>query len=209
MSEKESRLEHPLPAVVLHWVHLLSFFALILTGLYIHSPVPNLSTMAWMRNVHFITMYVFILTTVIRIYWAFFGKGSADVASVKQVRDYKHFALNKFDLRTLGQWVRYYLFLRKTRPYAPKYNPLQKLAYGWFFPLVILFMALTGFALFTPTAAAMSWFTNFMGGQNGVRLWHFWGMWVLVIVFLVHLYLVFAEDFKELPNMLVRYVPHK
>jgi multiple sugar transport system permease protein/sn-glycerol 3-phosphate transport system permease protein len=31
MSHKFTRLEHPLPAVLLHWAHLLSFFVLIAT----------------------------------------------------------------------------------------------------------------------------------------------------------------------------------
>ena len=207
MSDKESRQEHPLPAVLTHWVHLLSFFILIVTGLLIHTPLSQVATMQTVKQIHFISMYVFILTTVVRIYWAFFGGGSACIASVKKIRDYKHFAMTRLDWRTMGEWIKYYLFLRKTRPYTPKYNPLQKITYGYLFPLGTVFMALTGFALFQPTAAAMTWWANIFGGQNGTRLAHYWAMWVLIVFFMVHLYLVFAEDFKELPNMLVRYVP--
>ena len=148
MSEKESRQEHPLPAVLMHWVHLVSFLVLIVTGLMIHTPVPQVAPMVTVQQIHFISMYVFILTTVVRIYWAFFGAGSANVASTKMISDYKHFALTKFDWRTMGQWLKYYLFMRKTRPYTAKYNPLQKITYGFLFPLGTLFMALTGFALF-------------------------------------------------------------
>ncbi len=64
-------------------------------------------------------------------------------------------------------------------------------------------MALTGFALFQPTAAAMAWWANLFGGQNGTRLAHYWCMWVLIVV--LHgapLSGVLAEDLKELPNML-------
>jgi Ni/Fe-hydrogenase 1 B-type cytochrome subunit len=207
VSEKESRQEHPLPAVLMHWVHLLSFLILIVTGLMIHTPVPQVAPMVTVQQIHFISMYVFILTTVVRIYWAFFGRGSANVASTKMISDYKHFALNKFDLRTMGQWIKYYLFMRKTRPYTAKYNPLQKVTYGFLFPLGTLFMALTGFSLFQPTAAALSWWTNLFGGQNGVRLAHYWCMWVLIVFVMIHLYLVLAEDLKEMPNMLFRHVP--
>ena len=35
MSHKLTRLEHPIPAVLMHWAHLLSFFVLIATGLHI------------------------------------------------------------------------------------------------------------------------------------------------------------------------------
>jgi Ni/Fe-hydrogenase 1 B-type cytochrome subunit len=191
----------------MHWVHLLSFFILVATGQMIHSPWPQVATMQTVQTIHFISMYVFILTTVVRIYWAFFGAGSANVASTRRIADYKHFGLSRFDWRTMGQWIKYYLFMRKTRPYTAKYNPLQKITYGFLFPLGTLFMALTGFAMFQPTATKMMWWANIFGGQNGTRLAHYWCMWVLIVFFMVHLYLVVAEDIKELPNMLARYVP--
>ncbi len=209
MAEKMSRTEHPLPAVVMHWLHLTSFFVLIATGLLIHTPRPSLATMQTVDTIHFVAMFVFVLTTVVRIYWAFLGAGSATLASVKRVRDYKHFAMTRLDWKTIGGWLTYYLFLRKEHPYTPKYNPLQKLTYGYFFPLGILLMALTGFAMFAPTASAMTWFTANLGGQNGVRLIHYLGMWILISVFLIHFYLVLFEDLKELPNMLARHVPRK
>ena len=34
-------------------------------------------------------------------------------------------------------------------------------------------MALTGFAMFEPTASAMLWCANILGGLNGVRLIHY------------------------------------
>ena len=75
------------------------------------------------------------------------------------------------------------------------------------FPLGILVMALSGFAMFTPTADAMVWFANIFGGLNGVRLMHYWTMWVLIAFFMVHLYLVIVEDPAEAAIMLVRTVP--
>ena len=204
-----TRTEHPWPAVIMHWIHLISFFALIGTGLLIHSPVTSIATMQTVDQIHFIAMFVFILTTVVRIYWAFFGAGSGNLASLRRSRDYTHFALSRLDMKSSGQWIRYYLFLRRSHPYAPKYNPLQKLTYGYFFPLGIFAMALTGFAMYTPTATAMSWLPSILGGQNGVRLAHYFGMWILFSVFLIHFYLVLAEDLKELPNMWFRYVPRR
>lgn len=209
MSEKVTRFEHPLPAVIMHYLHLLSFFALIITGIYIRSPFPGFSTMGTMKTIHTLSMEVFILTAVMRIYWAFFGRGSAYSGSLSRVRDYKQFAMGRLDWRTIGEWLKYYLFIRKTKPYTAKYNPLQKLTYGYVFPLGVLWMALTGFALYVPTSQAMSWFTNLMGGQNSVRLWHYYGMWVFLAVFLVHLYLVFAEDIVQFPLMFARHIPAK
>lgn len=207
MAEKISKEEHPIAAIVMHWVHLLSFFALILTGLYIHSPIPSVHGMFLIQQIHFISMYVFILSTVARIYWAFFGAGSAARGAKVKMRDYKHFSFGKLDGQTWFEWIKYYLFVRKTKPRSSKYNPLQKGVYGYFFPVAIALMALTGFALFVPTASAMMWFTNLLGGAAMVRLVHYFGMWILIAVFMVHLYLVLFEDTKEALPMLVAWVP--
>jgi Ni/Fe-hydrogenase b-type cytochrome subunit len=207
MSHKLTRLEHPWPAVLMHGAHLLSFFVLIATGLAIHAHSDVIGTMQFVRQTHFIAQFVFILTTVARIYWAFFGAGSAATGGLARRRDWRFFGLSGADWKVLPQWVAYYLFLRKTHPAADKYNPLQKLTYLVFFPLGILVMALSGFAMFAPTAGAMAWFANMFGGLNGVRLMHYLTMWIMIMFFMIHLYLVIAEDPAELSVMLGRTVP--
>lgn len=207
MAERATPSEHPLPAVLMHWVHLLSFFLLIGTGMVIHSHTDTGVTFATIRQTHFIAMYVFVLTAVTRIYWAFFGAGSSPMGKTYRKRDWKFFVMTGRDWRTLGAWIAYYLFIRKTRPFTEKYNPPQKLTYGLLFPLGILILALSGFAMFGPTAAAMAWYADLLGGLNGVRLLHYWTMWAMIIVFLIHVYLAVFEDRVQVPLMLFRHVP--
>jgi len=202
-----TRLEHPWPAVLLHWAHLLSFFVLVATGLQIHAHTNTFGTLGTIQQVHFIVMYVFVLTTVVRIYWAFLGRGSAALGGLSRHRDWKFFGLSWTDWKSLPKWLAYYLFLRKERPHVVKYNPLQKLTYVLLFPLTILVMALTGFAMFQPTAVAMSWLTALLGGLNAVRLTHYLVMWVMIVFFMIHLYLVIVEDPSEASIMLWRSVP--
>lgn len=203
MSHMVTQSEHPLPAVLIHWMHLASFLALAVTGILIHGHYAGVSMQA-VRQVHFVVMYVFVLTTIVRVWWAFLGRGSSTAGSTAIVRDYKHFAITGSDIRALPSWVGYYLFLRKTRPYTEKYNPLQKLTYTVLFPLGVVVMALTGAAMFPPAAAAMRWLTDLLGGLNAVRLWHYMAMWVLLVFTLIHVYLVFAEDVVQAPLMLFR-----
>ena len=207
MSHTLSRLEHPWPAVLMHWAHLLAFFVLIATGLQIHAHSNFFGPLGAVRQWHFVAMYVFILTTVVRVYWAFFGAGSAETGGLRRLRDWRFFGLSGSDWRTLPQWVAYYLFLRKARPPVAKYNPLQKLTYVLLFPLGILVMALTGFAMFAPTQASFAWLAAALGGLNGVRLIHYLVMWVLIVFFMIHLYLVIVEDPQEAAIMLWRTVP--
>jgi Ni/Fe-hydrogenase 1 B-type cytochrome subunit len=207
MSHKLTRLEHPWPAVALHWAHLLSFFVLIATGLAIHAGSNAIGSMGFVRQTHFVAMFVFVLTTVTRIYWAFFGEGSAPTGGLVRHPDWRFFGLTGADWKSIPAWLGYYLFLRKAHPPVVKYNPLQKLTYVALFPLGILTMALTGFAMFEPTASSMLWFTSILGGLNGVRLIHFLGMWAMISIFMVHLYLVIAEDPAQASTMLLRNVP--
>jgi Ni/Fe-hydrogenase 1 B-type cytochrome subunit len=207
MSHKVTRLEHPWPAVVLHWAHLLSFFVLFATGLAIHAHSNMIGTIEFVRQTHFVAMFVFVLTTVARIYWAFFGPGSSVAGGLVPVRDWRHFGLSAADWKAIPTWLAYYLFLRKSRPPVDKYNPLQKLTYVALFPLGILTMALTGFAMFEPTVGAMSWLTVILGGLNGVRLIHYLSMWAMISIFMIHLYLVIAEDPAQASAMLIRSIP--
>jgi len=207
MSHKFTRLEHPWPAVLMHWAHLLSFFVLIATGLQIHAHSGWFGTIGLVRQVHFIAMYVFVLTTVVRIYWAFFGAGSAALGGLVRHRDWRFFALDGADVKSTPSWIAYYLFLRKNKPHVVKYGSLQKLTYAILFPLGILVMALTGFSMFAPTAGAMLWYTNLLGGLNVVRLVHYFAMWVLIMFFMIHFYLVVVEEPSQAAIMLFRTVP--
>jgi Ni/Fe-hydrogenase 1 B-type cytochrome subunit len=206
LSETATREEHPLTAVVLHWAHLVSFLTLVITGWLIYRPAQPFP-MGTVRTVHFVTMFVFILTTVVRIYWAFFGAGSARPGERRKLPDWRHFAAERDNRGTMRPTLAYYLFLRKTKPRTGKYNPLQKLTYGYVFPLGMVLMALTGFAIWEPTMGAMAWFTGLLGGLAAVRLVHFLGMVVLVMFWLVHIYLVVFEDVKELPLMMIHREP--
>ena len=207
MSHQLTRLEHPWPAVLMHWAHLLSFFALIATGLAIHAHSDVIGTTGFVRQVHFIAMYVFVLTTIARIYWAFFGAGSARLGGLVRERDWRFFGLNMADVKSTPSWIAYYTFFRKTKPTVEKYGSLQKLTYAILFPLGILVMALSGFAMFAPTAPNMVWFANWFGGLNGVRLLHFWTMWILIMFFMIHFYLVIVEEPAQASTMLFRTVP--
>ena len=207
MSHKFTRLEHPWPAVLMHWAHLLSFFVLIATGLQIHAHENWFGVLGAIRQVHFVAMYVFVLTTVARIYWAFFGAGSAALGGLERHSDWRFFALSWADVKQTPAWIAYYTFLRKEKPHVVKYGSLQKLTYMLLFPLGILVMALSGFAMFTPTAGALLWYTNMVGGLNTVRLVHYLCMWVLIMFFMIHFYLVIVEEPAQAQSMLLHSVP--
>jgi Ni,Fe-hydrogenase I cytochrome b subunit len=92
---------------------LLSFFVLIATGLAIHAGSNAIGTIGFVRQTHFVAMFVFVLTTVTRIYWAFFGAGSAPTGGLVRHPDWRR--LTGVDWKFIPA-LGYYLFLRKAHP---------------------------------------------------------------------------------------------
>lgn len=183
----------------MHWVHLVSMVVLIFTGFYIHMPFFA-GAMGVMRNLHFVFMFVLIFTALARVYWAFFGAGSATSASRRRIRDYKFFGPQAENRGQLWQTLKYYLFLRKTHPATGKYNPLQKITYVFWVPLIVV-QAITGFALWTPTAGFYLPLTYALGGVSYMRVYHYLIMWVFLVTVAIHIYLSLAEAFWEFPLM--------
>jgi Ni/Fe-hydrogenase 1 B-type cytochrome subunit len=201
-----TREEHPLPAVLMHWAHLISFFVLVATGILIHRPSAAVAMDA-VRTAHFIAMFVFMATFIVRVYWAFLGRGSANTGSRVRVPDWRHFAPERSNSGTLWPTVKYYVFIRKTRPFTAKYNPLQKATYALFIPLGVVVMALTGFTLYGPTVEYMLWFSTLVGGFESVRSIHYFTMWLMIAFVMIHLYLVVFEDLREGTLMLFGIAP--
>jgi Ni/Fe-hydrogenase 1 B-type cytochrome subunit len=194
-----TREEHPLPAIVMHWLHLLSIAVLIYTGFYIHQPFGP-GTMDLMRSLHFVFMFVVIFVAIVRVYWAFLGGGSAKPGSRVKVRDSKHFGRSAENKGQAFETVKYYLFIRKTHPRTAKYNTLQKGTYI-FWLLLIAAQAISGFAIWTPTAAFFEPLTYLLGGPIEMRMVHYLIMWLFIITTAIHVYLSVAEAWRQLPLM--------
>jgi Ni/Fe-hydrogenase 1 B-type cytochrome subunit len=182
-----TRREHPLPAVLMHWAHLLSIAVLTFTGLYIHWPFFA-GAMGIMRSFHFVFMFVLIFIALLRVYWAFFGAGSAVTGGMVRQPDYKYFGPQRENRGTILGTLKYYLFLQSDSPPVVKYNGLQKGTYIFWLILIVL-QAITGFALWTPTAAALLPLTYALGGVEYMRMYHYLIMWLFLITTAIHIYL--------------------
>lgn len=199
VSKHETREEHPLVALVTHWVHLVAMAVLIFTGFFIHSPFYN-GSMAVNKTFHLIFAWILIATGVVRIYWAFFGAGSAPCCKREKTPDYKFFFPQKENRGKLLPMIQYYLFLRPTHPRTAKYNPLQKGAYVFLIVLILIQMT-TGFELWTPTASFFSPLTYLLGGPVTVRAIHYLVAWLFIAIIALHIYLAAAESLHEIPLM--------
>jgi Ni/Fe-hydrogenase 1 B-type cytochrome subunit len=176
---------------IVHWTITLAVAVLTLTGFYIHWPFieggtsGGVEVMAWMRFAHFTSAYALILGLIVRVYLAFASRFAAD---------WREFGLWR-NLRSVPDILGYYLFLKRSHREYRRYNPLQALTY-LFWLLLILFLSLTGFALYRGrifgilgAPDSFRWVNDLLGGESYTRIWHYLAMWLFLITVAVHVYM--------------------
>ncbi|RJQ45249.1 MAG: Ni/Fe-hydrogenase, b-type cytochrome subunit [Gaiellales bacterium] len=189
--------------IMLHWLIGGMIIVLAVTGFYIHKPFFTLGSetdpvmvMSWIRWTHFICAAILIESVLIRLEMAFFSHFDADWRDIGPSRK---------SLKALPEALSYFLFLRKDHRYWRKANPVMAV---FVFPLMLLFYAiaiLTGFALFegtffwelTNTNSLFSWVYDVFGGQQGVRTWHYYLIWVFACLALIHVYFALLRTLSE------------
>lgn len=198
------REAHPLAFVVTHWINLISFIMLILSGFYIHYPAFG-GFMGVARGAHFFFMFLLLANMIVRIILAFVLDSSPTEGTHKVHRDYKNWLPQKLNRHQLGAWIKYYLFLKKDHPLAAKYGVPQKLSYVAI-PFLIIIMAITGFCLYGPTMnmAFFSLLNDAVGGPMNMRIIHYFMMFVFIIFIIIHVYMANIEGFAPTKAMFLR-----
>ena len=187
-----TKADHPLPARAIHLVHLLSMITLVATGFFIHKPNFSLFglSMHTVRVIHSYAAFIIVLNLVVRVYWAIFG-GARDISDFLPQRENRG---------TLFPFLSYYTFMRKSHPASAKYNTLQKATYAFWF-LLLIFQAVTGFAMLWNMNPGWASLVAAMGGLGNMHMIHYLTMWVFVVTTMVQVYLVLFEDFKSFKLM--------
>ncbi len=190
------------PLRLWHWINALSIVVLCLTGYFIGSPLPTMPgeasenfLMGYIRFTHFSAAYIFAIGFLFRIYWAFVGNSHARQIFLPSI-----FSASFWD----GAWheLKWYFFLtREPRKYIG-HNPLAIFAMHILFVWTVLFMIVTGFALYGEGAGYDSWqhavFSSWViplfGQSQDVHSWHHLIMWVMICFIITHIYVAIRED---------------
>jgi Ni/Fe-hydrogenase 1 B-type cytochrome subunit len=199
--EGHYREAHPLIFVFTHAINLLCMIGLAFTGFYIHYPFFA-GFMSAARTIHFTLMFVLVINLVSRIILAFWVKDANQLGTRATDIDLKNWLPQEENKHQFMETVKYYTFFRNTRVISAKYGALQKIAY-LATPILTLYMAYTGFALFTPAHTWAIWpffaaGVSFFGGDMGIRIAHYFGMWVIILFTMIHAYLAAIDGFKPL-----------
>ena len=188
------------PVRVFHWSMVASMVVLAVTGLYIGRPyfivAPTTTTpfmMGWMRFFHFLAAAVLVGAVILRLYAMVMGNRYERWNSLLPVKK--------------SDWVNFFKMGKKylmqdwwSPPHYLGHNPMQQLSYTFMY-FVIVFMALTGFALYGQAnpngfwwTVTTSWVMPLLGGNQWVRLLHHFGVWVVVTFVVLHVYLAVRSD---------------
>lgn len=206
----ETQLLHNAPAVYVyeaplrlwHWISALAIILLAVTGYFIASPPPTLPgeasdhfLMGYIRFTHFSAGYVLGVGLLFRIYWAVVGNRHARELFLPPVFSRAYWG---------GVWheIKWYAFMVKEPRKYIGHNPLAILAMHVLFLWSLVFMVITGFALYGEGTGMDSWqfqwFSSWViplfGQSQDVHTWHHLVMWAMLCFVITHVYLAIRED---------------
>lgn len=197
------------PVRIWHWVTVLCILTLCITGWFIASPLPSQPgeasdnfLMGYIRFAHFAAAYIVTVAFIGRIYWAIVGNSHARELFYPRV-------FSRAWWKEVWHEVRWYLFLEKTPKKYIGHNPLAQLGMFTLFIVGLIFMIVTGFALYAEGLGRDSWADVLFGwviplfGQSqDVHTWHHVGMWWIIIFIMVHVYVAIREDIMSRQSLI-------
>ncbi len=198
------------PLRLWHWINALSILTLALTGYFIASPLPTMPgeasehyLMGYIRFTHFAAGYILIVGFLLRVYWAFAGNEHSRQIFLPPVLSGKWW-------REVFYEIRWYMFLASEPKKYVGHNPLATLIMHFVFMWGIIFMMITGLALYGEGEGMDSWqyrwFSSWViplfGNSQWVHTYHHLGMWVIVCFVIVHVYAALREDIMSRQSIL-------
>ena len=190
------------PLRLWHWINAICIGILALTGWLIGSPPPTMPgeasdhfLLGYIRFAHFAAGYILIVGFLFRIYWAFVGNEHARQIFLPPIFNRAWWG---------GVWheVKWYAFAaREPRKYTG-HNPLATLAMHIMLIWGMIFMIVTGFALYGEGTGMgtwqyelfSSWVIPLFGQSQDVHSWHHLGMWLILCFVIIHIYVAIRED---------------
>ena len=192
---------YQVPVRLWHWVNAAAITVLCATGYFIGVPLPTQPgeasanfLMGYIRFAHFAAGYLLAVGLLGRAYAAVVGNHHARELFWVPLFQAAYWR----EVITMLKW---YAFMIPRPGRYVGHNPLARLAMFGCFLMLMLFMIVTGFALYGEGAGAGSWQDKLFGwviplfGQSqDVHTWHRLGMWAMIMFVSVHVYAAIRED---------------
>jgi Ni/Fe-hydrogenase 1 B-type cytochrome subunit len=205
---------YELPVRLWHSLNALLIIVMCVTGYLIASPLaspPGEASahflMGYIRFTHFAAGYLLAIALLFRLYWALVGNEHARQIFLPPL-------LSAHFWQGVGYEILWYGFLVKAPKKYIGHNPLAILSMHFVFVWGVLFMIVTGFALYGEGAGQGSWQHNLFsswvlpmfGNSQSLHSWHHLVMWLIICFVLVHIYVAVREDKLSKQSMLATIV---
>lgn len=184
---------------IFHWIMVVSILVLFGTGLLITKPMdvaatePYLTSMSmdWVRDIHFLTAFIFCAAFILRIYGFIINKGDRLFPRVWEGHFYSE---------TVEVALHYMLLKSHHSPFLR--NPLARMSYAGLYVLVAIEI-LTGFAMYFMTEPSevggflFGWVNTILGSEMMSHYVHHYVAWFIILFAIGHLYMVIRAEFME------------
>ena len=182
-----------------HWIMVVSILVLFGTGLLITKPAlvsatePTFTMMSMdlIRDIHFITAFIFCASFILRIYGFIINKGDRLFPRVWEGHFYSE---------TVEVALHYMLLKPHHAPFLR--NPLARASYAGLYVMVAIEI-LTGFAMYfmtNPSATGgflFGWVNTILGSEMMAHYVHHYVAWFIIIFAIGHFYMVLRAEFME------------
>jgi len=189
------------PVRLSHWINVLCIVAFSVTGIYIGHPFIHALSykqyiMGWMRFIHFVAAYAFLMSIIIRIYWSFMGN------KYSSYKTWFPFSARKFS-ELIGM-IKFYSFISRKPPYSVDHVHQHALAGFTYFivHLLFIFEIISGFAMYSVNHEGAIW--QMLGGWllgsmalPSIRLYHHIVMYMLIAFTMTHVYFAWFTESRE------------
>lgn len=222
-TKDEAVRRHRWPTRLWHWVNVIAFFTLFMSGLGIFNAHPRLYwgqyganfdhawltlprfpgwitlpghySLAMSRHWHFTFAPIFAFALLFYMVWSVASRHfSNDLA----------FRRHELSPRHIGRDIIDHVRLRfPTGAAALRYNILQKASYNGVLFVLLPVLIGTGLTMSPGINAAWPWLLDLFGGRQSARSLHFIAAWAMVAFFLVHILMVLlAGPVNELRSII-------
>jgi len=183
---KKPKIIHPLFVRITHWINAFAAIAMLMSGLRIYnaSPIypflfpPDVTLGGWLAGAlawHFAAMWLLVLNGIAYLIYGFYTG---------------HFIRRLLNIRPMAAYRNVRLEIKQLLIHGTgEYNLIQRVLYIiviW--DVIILFFS--GLAIWKPIQ--LQKLTEFFGGYEQARHYHFYGMLILVFFLLLHVSAAFA-----------------
>ena len=181
-----------------HWINFLCILLLSVTGYYIGNPFMHAVSskeymMGWIRFIHFVAAYVFLMSIIIRLYWSLAGNKYANILNWLPITPRR--------IVNMVNDIKCELLISDKTKCNVGHSALGGLTY-LLMMLLFIFMIISGFGMYSVNHSGQLWI--YLGGWlldhmhlQIIRQYHHLAMYVILAFAAVHIYIAWFRDSKE------------